>query len=246
MPISDDALDEDDETFSVVLSNGVNFTIVDDTGSARSPTTTRRRRSRSTTSPSPRATRARSSATFTATLSAASGKAVAVNYATANNSAVAPGDFTAAGGTLNFAAGVTTQTVTVNVNGDLLDEANETFFLNLSGASNATIGDGQGVGTITDDDAAPALSIGNATVTEGNTGTVDATFTASLNEASGQTVTVDYATANDSAAAGFDYQAAAGTLSFAAGDTTKTVTVPSTATRSTKTTKASSSTCPTL
>ena len=58
--------------------------------------------------------------------------------------------------TLTFAAGQTTQqTFTVPVVGDLLDEANETFFVNLSSPGNATIADGQGIGTITDDDAAP-------------------------------------------------------------------------------------------
>ena len=80
---------------------------------------------------------------------------MSVNYATANDSAIAPGDFAAATGTLNFAAGVTTQTVTVLVNGDLLDELNETFFVDLSSPSNATLGDGQGLGTITDDDPEP-------------------------------------------------------------------------------------------
>ena len=57
--------------------------------------------------------------------------------------------------TLTFAPGETTQTITVPVNGDVLDEADETFFVNLSSPVNATIADGQGVGTITDDDAAP-------------------------------------------------------------------------------------------
>ena len=55
--------------------------------------------------------------------------------------------------TLSFAPGETSQTVTVLVSGDLLDEANETFIVNLSGPTNATIADGQGIGTITDDDA---------------------------------------------------------------------------------------------
>ena len=63
------------------------------------------------------------------------------------------------------------------VNGDLLDEANETYFVNLTNPTNATIADGQGLGTITDDDPMPALSIGDVTVIEGDAGTVDATFT---------------------------------------------------------------------
>ena len=55
--------------------------------------------------------------------------------------------------------------------GDTLDEPDETFVVNLSNATNATLGDGQGVGTITDDDAAPTLTISDVTVAEGNSGT---------------------------------------------------------------------------
>ena len=69
------------------------------------------------------------------------------------------------------------------VNGDQLDEANETYFVNLSNPTNATISDGQGLGTITDDDPPPSLSVDDVTVTEGNAGEVNATFTVSLNAA---------------------------------------------------------------
>ena len=141
-----------------------------------------------------------------------------VNYATANNSALAPGDFVAAAGTLNFAAGVTTQTVTVPVNGDLLDELNETFFVNLSAPSNATLVDSQGLGTITDDDPEPSLSVNDVTVNEAN----DAAFTVTLSTASGRTVAVDYATADGTATwqehtlEERDYLQAGGTLTFLA------------------------------
>ena len=56
----------------------------------------------------------------------------------------------------------------------MLDEANETFFVNLAEPANATIADAQGLGTITDDDPTPTLSINDVTVTEGNSGTVNA------------------------------------------------------------------------
>ena len=78
-----------------------------------------------------------------------------VDYATADGTAHAPDDYQAGSGTLTFAAGQTTRTVTVPVNGDLLNETDETYFLNLSGPTNATIGDGQGIGTILDDDGVP-------------------------------------------------------------------------------------------
>jgi len=94
--------------------------------------------------------------------------------------------------------------------------------LNLTNPGNATISDAQGVGTITDDDGAPTLSINDATVTEGNTGTTNATFTVTLSSASGNTVTVNYATANGTATAPADYTATSGPLTFTAGQTTKT------------------------
>jgi hypothetical protein len=91
-------------------------------------------------------------AVFTVSLSAASAQTITVNFATANNTAISPADYTATNGTLTFAPGVTSQPVTVAVQGDTLDEFDETFFVNLSGATNAIISDGQGVGTIIDDD----------------------------------------------------------------------------------------------
>src|SRR5205823_13824160 len=106
----------------------------------------------------------------------------------------APSDYTASSGTLTFTPGQTSKAVNVAVKGDLLNEVNETFWVNLSGATNASIADGQGTGTITDDDAQPALSIGDVTVPEGDGGTGPATFTVSLSGASGKTVTVGYAT----------------------------------------------------
>ena len=110
-------------------------------------------------------------ATFTVGLSAPSGLNVSVDFATADGTATAPADYKAASGTLTFTPGQTSKQVTVQVKGDLLDEANETYFVNLSNPSNATIADGQGVGTITDDDPLPSLSINDVTIVEGNTGT---------------------------------------------------------------------------
>ena len=165
------------------------------------------------------------SATFTVTLAPVSGRPVTVDYATADGTAQAPGDYQATSGTLTFTAGQTTKQVTVLVNGDLLDEADENFIVNLTSPTNATIADGQGVGTITDDDARPSLSVDDVTVTEGDSGTTNANFTVSLNAPSGRTVTVDYATADGTAHAPDDYQAGSGTVTFAAGQTTRTVTV---------------------
>ena len=79
------------------------------------------------------------------------------------------------------------------------------------------------MGTIVDDE--PRISINDVTVTEGNTGTVNATFTVSLSVAYDVAVTVHYQTANGTATAGSDYAAASGDVTIAAGQTTKTITV---------------------
>jgi len=94
-------------------------------------------------------------ATFTVTRSGDTSLISTVNFATADDSATQPGDYGPISGTLTFAAGETTQTVTVSVNGDTLDEVDEKFLVNLSAAVEATISDDRGVGTIIDDDYTP-------------------------------------------------------------------------------------------
>lgn len=165
-------------------------------------------------------------ATFTVSLSAVSSQTVTVNFATAEGTATLAGnDYQTNSGMLTFNPGVTSQTVTVLVNGDTLDEPNETFFVNLSGATNAVLFDNQGQGTINDNDPTPSLSIDDVAHAEGDSGTTAYDFTVSLSAASGQTVTVNYATADNSASSSSDYQATSGTLTFNPGDTSKTVTV---------------------
>jgi hypothetical protein len=162
------------------------------------------------------------SATFTLTLSAAYGQPVTVHYATADGSATAGSDYTAASGDVTFAAGQTTQPLTVAVLGDRLPESTETFTVKLTGGS-AFVGDGQGVGTILDNE--PRVSVNDVTVTEGNTGSVSATFKVSLSVAYDQPVTVHFDTANGSATAGSDYTVGSGDVTVAAGTMSQTFTV---------------------
>ena len=113
---------------------------------------------------------------FAVTLSAASGQTVTVDYATANGTATAPADYITTSGPLRSRRAPPADDHRSRV-GDMLDEPNETCGQPLQ-RGERTIADRQGVGTITDDDAAPlSLSISNATVTEGNSGTVNADFT---------------------------------------------------------------------
>jgi hypothetical protein len=168
-----------------------------------------------------------SDAAFTVTLSSPRTSVVTVRYATANSTAVAGSDYGAASGTLTFAPGETAKTLAVPVLGETLNEADESFFVNLSAPSGAVLSDNRGVGTITNDDVAPSLSIGDATVTEVDPGaSVNAVFAVTLTEASGQAITVDYATASGTAVAPGDFTAKTGTVTFAAGTTSRTIAVP--------------------
>src|SRR5216110_553787 len=177
-------------------------------------------------------------AIFSVTLSAASSQTITVTYATADGTATtADNDYVAASGTVTFAPGVTSQPVTVTVNGDTKFEPDETFFVNLSNPTGgATISDGQGQGTIVNDDTAPTLAIDDVSQAEGSTGGTTAfTFTVTKTGATAQSVTVGFttvdgtATGNSScAAAGTgtpDYISQTGTLTFAPSDPSKTITV---------------------
>lgn len=162
---------------------------------------------------------------FTVNLSTASDQAVTVNYTTGDVTAIAGIDYAATTGQLAFAPGETTKTITVAVNGDTLTEADDTFFVQLSGSTNATIADGQGTGTIANDDPLPSLSITNVRLAEGDSGSKTATFTVTLSNPSEQAVVADFATADQTAISGSDYTSVQGTLQFAFGETTKTIDV---------------------
>ena len=164
-------------------------------------------------------------AVFNLSLSAPSTQAVTVDYFTQNASAIAGIDYVAAVGSVTFAPGETGKQIAVALIGDSLDEFDETFLVGLSGASNGTIADGQAAGTIVDDDPEAALSISDAVLTEGTGGDQLAEFVVSLSSASAKTVTVQYGTADGTALAGSDYVAAAGQITFVAGETSKRISV---------------------
>jgi hypothetical protein len=172
-------------------------------------------------------------AVFTVTLSAAGLQTVTVVAASADGTALSGSDYAPfPATTLTFAPGETTKTVTVVVNGDTVVESNETFFVNLTAPTNATIADPQGLGTIVNDDGgpvilpAPTLRINDVSVLEGNAGTVNAVFRVTLSAASPETVTVTATSADGTALSASDYSALLPTtLTFLPGELTKTVTV---------------------
>jgi hypothetical protein len=134
-------------------------------------------------------------------------------------------DYDAASDVVVIAPGSLSAPVLVPINGDTVTEGNETFTVELSAPQNATINDGTGVCTITNDEVPPSITIGDVAQLEGNAGTKLFTFTLTLSSPSGGPVTVDFSTANGTALAGSDYTAASGTATFLAGQTTTTIDV---------------------
>ena len=168
---------------------------------------------------------------FTVTLSQAAASAVTVNYATSDVSATAGTDYVAGSGTVTIPAGSTKGTFNVVVNGDTTVETDETLTVTLSGASsNATIATATATGTITNDDVAPptatpTLSIANATLVEGNSGTSNMVFTVTLSQATTSSVKFDYYTSGITATPGEDYVPLNTSLTIPAGSVSATFSV---------------------
>ncbi|HEV7763890.1 MAG TPA: Calx-beta domain-containing protein [Thermoanaerobaculia bacterium] len=225
VPIVGDAVNETDEIFTVGLSGATVAAITTATGTGTIqnddpvPTLAIDSISRA------EGTGGSTNFVFTVTLTGSTAQTVTVNYTTNLGTATAPGDYTTTSGTLTFAPGTLTQTISVQVAGDAVNETGETFTVLLSGATVATIATGTGTGTIQNDDASPTLAIDNVTQAEGNSGATSFVFTLTLTGATEQTVTVDYNTTDGTAAASGDYATTSGTLTFAPGTTTRSVDV---------------------
>lgn len=164
-------------------------------------------------------------AEVSATLSAPSGKTVTADWATAEGLATDPEDFTAASGTVIFSPGETAKPVPVAVQGDTLDESDETFQVLFSNLANAVSSDGGGTVTILDDDAPPSLSIADAAAAEGSSGPAGVEAGVTLSAPSGKTVVVSWAASEGTATDPEDFQAASGSLTFQPGETSKPVSI---------------------
>ncbi|MET0625481.1 MAG: FG-GAP-like repeat-containing protein, partial [Pyrinomonadaceae bacterium] len=217
---------EPDETFFLDLSEPVNATIADGraqctlTNDDAPPTLT------AEFGFGQEGDSGQSTVSFTLHLSNPSALPVSVDYATADGTAVAPGDYPAATGTFTFAPEETAKTFTIAVNGDTVDEVDETLLVNFSNPVNMTLpANTQATGFIIDDDG-PAVSIGDVSVMEGSSGTTNAVFTVSLSGPSVQDVQVEFATANGTAVFGEDYQRRTnGLVIIPAGSTSGTIIV---------------------
>ena len=165
-------------------------------------------------------------AVFEVSLSSVSSQTVSVGYQTTGQTAVTGADFQMTSGTLNFAPGEIVKTIAVPILEDSVNEFTETFFLNLHHPVNALITKVQGIGSITDSDPGPTVTVNNVSVAEGNSGTAQANFGVTLSSPSGKLIQLTYSTADMSATAGSDYQAATNViLNIAAGSTSATISV---------------------
>jgi len=163
-------------------------------------------------------------ATFVVALSAASSQTVSCSFTTSNGTATAGSDYVATSGGVTFAPGEVEKPVVVLVNGDTVDETQETFFLDISNVQNATVGSNRGTGFIVDDDG-PTISINDVTVTEGNAGTKTATFTLTLSGPSVEAIAVRAITTPGTATASSDYTPINVVAIFQPGTVTRTVDV---------------------
>lgn len=170
---------------------------------------------------------------FTVTLSAPSSREVTVDFATADGTASsradAPfgADYTPATGRLSFAPGDVTKVVTVSVQGDPWREGDETFSLELSRPTNASLATSSALAIIADDDANPVVSLDDAIVIEGNAGVTPARFGVRLSAPSALPISVHYRTIDDTALGGEDFDAVSdGLVSFAPGETSHTIDIP--------------------
>jgi len=226
MPVTNDTLDENDETVQVSLSGPVNatlgtpsvhtYTIQDDDN----PPVVVFSNALSSASESV------SSVSLSVLLSPPSGKTVTVNYAVTGGTAVGGGvDYTLANGTLTFNPGDTSKTIAISVINDTIDENDETVDITLSGPVNATLGTlSVHTHTILDNDGAPVVKFAAAS-SSGSEAVSPANLTVSLSAASSSTVTVNYTVTGTATGGGVDYSLANGTLTFNPGQTSKTIAI---------------------
>lgn len=174
-------------------------------------------------------------ATFVIRLDHAYAQDVTVHYKTTDGSAVSPADYAAVGdATVVIPAGSVSATVSVPVAADILFERDENFTLDIVKATlpgpagnepAINVADASGIATIHDNDPRPSMAVSDISVTEGNSGTVTATLTVTLDKPSGSPLTVNYATADGTATGGSDYVASTGSVTFAPGTTSMPLTI---------------------
>ena len=158
-------------------------------------------------------------ATLGVSLSGPTAQTVTVAYSTADATATAGSDYTADAGTVTFAPGDTSETITIPITDDDTDEPNEKFTVTVTDSTFVAIADGTATATINDNDAPVELWVTDSKKVEGDTGTTTITFRLRLDQPSGWTVKVDLVTVDGTAVAPADYLTKTGTARLKPGQT---------------------------
>lgn len=232
---------EENETFSIKLTNATNATLADANGVSAVATIQNDDSlpeitiANTTQNQLEGAIGGTNVNTFEVSLSNPSDQIITINYDALDgnlggggNATLANNDFEATSGTLTFNPGETKKTITVNVKGDTNREPDESYLVKLSNvSSSATLKTDTAVGTIQNDDDAPTISILDASIDEGNSGQTALKFTVNLSSASSDPITVSYSTSDSSAkTSDNDYVSVSNaTVTFAPGETSKEITV---------------------
>ncbi len=228
IPVFADTVAETDKTFSVILTGAVGADLIEGattaTGTIRDDDTVELSIGRVDVQEGNSGSK---TAQITVSLNSVTTRAVTVNYALTNGTAMAGSDYTGKNGSLSFAPGVSQQTIPVTLLGDTLTEPDENFFITLSGARNAVISStaGRAEVVIRNDDA-PTVAIDSVSASEGsggNTGTLD--FTVRLSTPLTTRALVDYRIQGGTAREDVDFFGGSGTLVFAPGQTSQIIPV---------------------
>ena len=223
--IIDDALDENDETIIITLSNPTNatlgsqqtlvYTIIDNDDAP----------SVEFSAVSSSAAESVSSADLQVDLASLSGRDVTVDYVVSGTATGNGSDYILADGTLSLSAGENSSTITISsIVANALDENDETVIVTLSNPVNATLGANTvHTYTILDDDDEPGISFSTAS-SSGPESQNSANVNIDLSSESGRTVSADYVVSG-TASNGTDYTLSNGTLIFSAGDVQEIVTI---------------------
>ncbi len=228
VPILNDTLDESNETFTLSVSNATGTS----NSTAQGTVTINDNDDPNVLAiADPLAPSAENAGTvtFDVTLSRAHNDPVSVSFNVGEVTAIEPEDFTTTSGLVEFATGETSKQIAVQIVDDALDEDTEEFTVSIAdpGEAGVTLGQSSATGAIADNDGEPVMTINDVSLKEGKRRrTTDFVFTVSLSNPSGvDTIDVDFETVDGTAIAGSDYVANDGILSFAPGETTKTITV---------------------
>ena len=226
VPINQDLVDEPNESFNVSLSNiepdgwatfarsAALATISDDDDTPK------------LTIADVTVAESGENANFSVTLSGHSSQEIEVAYATTAGTADADADYTATSGRISISPLTTNAEISIPILQDNIDELSESFMVSLRSVHpprSSTIGKATAIGSITDDDERPTLSVQNVTVSETDS---KATFVVRLSGLSSRNVSVQYSTKDVSATAGADYSDTVGSMTIEAGTTEATFDVP--------------------